>query len=240
MFGLVELLAFLGVLGLLQWLGFFTMIRLKVIDWFARNLREPKGIGGHFIRMILENSSNASLENEIVDHLNLQPDHKVLEVGFGPGVGLNAALKKLQHGSGKVYGIDISEQMVEHAKKQFKNEIERQKVEIHLGSVMELPYTDNLFDSVFHTNCYYFWPSLDQGISELKRVMKPGGLMLTGLVHDLLKIKNSQGLLKYGPNWRPEQYLEKLKEGGFINVTMETVTESSGRMYQVIFASKAL
>ena len=62
--------------------------------------------------MILENSSNASLENEIVDHLNLQPDHKVLEVGFGPGVGLNAALKKIQHGSGKVYGIDISEQMV--------------------------------------------------------------------------------------------------------------------------------
>ena len=51
MFGLVELLAFLGVLGLLQWLGFFTMIRLKVIDWFARNLREPKGIGGHFIRV---------------------------------------------------------------------------------------------------------------------------------------------------------------------------------------------
>ena len=105
---------------------------------------------------------------------------------------------------------------------------------------MEPPYTDNLFDSVFHTNCYYFWPSLDQGILELKLVLKLGGQMLTGLVHDLLKIKNSQGLLKYGPNWRPEQYMEKLKEGGLINVTMETVTKSSDRMYQVIFSSKAL
>ena len=52
------------------------------------------------------------MENEIVKHLNIQPDHKVLEVGFGPGAGLNAALKNLKHCSGKVYGIDISELIV--------------------------------------------------------------------------------------------------------------------------------
>ena len=61
---------------------------------------------------IILGKGNASLENEIVKHLNIQPDHKVLELGFGPGVGLSAALKKVEHSSGKVYGIDISEQIV--------------------------------------------------------------------------------------------------------------------------------
>ena len=52
------------------------------------------------------------MENAVVKHLDVQPYHKVLEVGFGPGAGLSAALKKVEHGNGKVYGIDISEQMV--------------------------------------------------------------------------------------------------------------------------------
>ena len=55
---------------------------------------------------------NAYLENEVVEHLNIQPNHKVLEVGFGTGVGIRAALKKVENGHGRVYGVDISEQMV--------------------------------------------------------------------------------------------------------------------------------
>ena len=70
--------------------------------------------------------------------------------------------------------------------------------------------------------------------------MKPGGFMVTGLVHDKLKETCNKGYMKYGPHWRPEPYVEKLTEGGFINVTMETVTRPSGRSYQVILASKAL
>ena len=75
---------------------------------------------------------------------------------------------------------------VESAQRRFKEAIKRGKLEIRWGSAMELPYEDDLFNSVFHTNCYYFWPSLEQGISEMKRVLKPGGIMLTGLFYDAL------------------------------------------------------
>ena len=63
------------------------------------------------LQVILE-KRNTGLEREIVKHLNIQRDDKVIEVGFGPGAGLNAALKNLEHCSGKVYGIDISELIV--------------------------------------------------------------------------------------------------------------------------------
>ena len=57
---------------------------------------------------------NAVLESKAVENLDIQPGDNVLEVGFGSGNGLTKALKKLEQGSGKVYGIDISEQVVSH------------------------------------------------------------------------------------------------------------------------------
>jgi len=50
--------------------------------------------------------------SKAVENLDIQPDDNVLEVGFGSGGGLTNALKKVEQGSGKVYGIDISEQVV--------------------------------------------------------------------------------------------------------------------------------
>ena len=103
---------------------------------------------------------------------------------------------------------------------------------------MELPYDDNFFDRVFHVNCYYFWPDLDQGISELRRVMKTEGLMVTTLVEDSLNMCADKGLLKYGPHWSPEVYIAKLSQAGFTNVSMETKKTKSGFAFQVIHASK--
>ena len=50
----------------------------------------------------------------------------MLEVGFGPGIGLQEACKRIQ--SGSVYGIDISEKMIEDASKRLATEISAGKV----------------------------------------------------------------------------------------------------------------
>ena len=104
---------------------------------------------------------------------------------------------------------------------------------------MELPYSDNFFDRVFHVNCYYFWPDLDQGISELRRVMKTDGLMVSTLVRDGLNYASQKGFFKYAPHWSPEVYIAKLAGGGFRNVSIETQKTKSGFAFQVIYASKS-
>lgn len=104
---------------------------------------------------------------------------------------------------------------------------------------MELPYSDNFFERVFHVNCYYFWPDLDQGISELGRVMKTDGLMVSTFVRDKLDDFSKNGLFKYAPHWSPEVYIAKLSEGGFSNVSIETKKTKSGFAFQVIYASKS-
>ena len=50
----------------------------------------------------------------------------MLEVGFGPGIGLQEACKHIQ--SGSVYGIDISEKMIEDASKRLAIQISAGKV----------------------------------------------------------------------------------------------------------------
>lgn len=51
--------------------------------------------------------------SKAVENLDIQPDDNVLEVGFGSGGGLQtSALKKVEQDNGKVYDIDISEQVV--------------------------------------------------------------------------------------------------------------------------------
>ena len=104
---------------------------------------------------------------------------------------------------------------------------------------MELPYSDNFFDRVFHVNCYYFWPDLDQGISELRRVMNRDGLMVSTLLRDKLNHVAEKGFFRYAPHWSPEAYIAKLSEGGFSNVSIETQKTKSGFAFQVIYASKS-
>lgn len=48
------------------------------------------------------------------------------------------------------------------------------KVTLHHCDVAAMPLADSTVDKVFHCNCYYFWPDLRKGASEIHRVMKPG------------------------------------------------------------------
>ncbi|EDO35399.1 predicted protein [Nematostella vectensis] len=117
---------------------------------------------------------NEILEHQAVETLGIQPNHRILEVGFGPGVGLAAALRRVKEGSGKVYGVDISSIVLSLTNQAFATEIKSGKLEIVQADVINLPYGKNFFDGIFHTNCYYFWPDIPLAIRELNRVLKPG------------------------------------------------------------------
>ncbi|CAN0424912.1 unnamed protein product [Lampetra fluviatilis] len=92
-------------------------------------------------------------------------------------------------------------------------------------------------DRVFHCNCYYFWPNLEEACAELFRVIKPGGLMVTTLNLASVKRTASYGALKYACGWEPEPYLEALSHTGFVDVRMEDRQHGS-KPFQAIFATK--
>lgn len=105
----------------------------------------------------------------------ISADDTVLELGHGPGLGLEAAAKLLSGSRGRVLGIDYSEYMHQVASEKLQDLIASGKVTLHHCDVASMPIAESSVDKMFHCNCYYFWPDLKKGTAEIHRVMKPGG-----------------------------------------------------------------
>jgi ubiquinone/menaquinone biosynthesis C-methylase UbiE len=114
----------------------------------------------------------------VIDLLGIQPNDSVLEVGFGPGVGIEL-LARLVSG-GYVAGIDPSEEMIEQAKARNVKAIESGRVDLRYGSAESLPFEGNTFTKALAINSMQVWPDAVAGLREMQRVMKPGGRIALG------------------------------------------------------------
>ena len=108
-----------------------------------------------------------------IDLLGVNPSDRVLEVGFGPGVGIQLLAKSAS--SGRVAGVDCSTEMVEQATARNAKAIEAGRVELREGSVERLPFEDEIFNRALVVNSMQVWPDVVGGLREIRRVMKPGG-----------------------------------------------------------------
>ncbi|XP_030211732.1 uncharacterized protein zgc:194242 isoform X2 [Gadus morhua] len=178
---------------------------------------------------------NRVLEEKAVRLCGIQPGDTVLEVGHGPGLGLQSAAGLLTQPSGSLIGVDYSKYMHQMASDLLKDLLASGKVTLHHCDVAAMPLADSIVDKVFHCNCYYFWPDLRKGSAELHRVMKPGGLMVATLNLQRIAALASRGAMP-GENWRPEAYMEALKDSGFVDVRIEDV-QHSNRKFQAIYAT---
>ena len=112
---------------------------------------------------------------------------KVLEVSVGPGY----LLTKYPETS-KVYGIDYNATMVHRAKvKELKAGRQAKLIE---GNVEAMPYPDNFFDTIVNTMAYSGYPDGDKAMSEMLRVLKPGGQILL-IDYDYPSDKDVRGYL---------------------------------------------
>jgi ubiquinone/menaquinone biosynthesis C-methylase UbiE len=73
--------------------------------------------------------------------LDLQPDDKYLEIGFGSGL----FIKKHASHVSRIAGLDYSEDMVKLASSINKDLIKSGKAEFKQGNVSNLPWDDNEF-----------------------------------------------------------------------------------------------
>lgn len=95
---------------------------------------------------------------------------RVLDVGTGPGrvpLAIAAATSGL-----RVEGIDLSEEMIEHAR---HLAADTAGVSFQVADVADLPYPDDSFDLIVSTLSQHHWADRDRAVSELLRVVKPGG-----------------------------------------------------------------
>ena len=107
----------------------------------------------------------------------LQPGESVLDVGCGTGT-LAIAAKRCVGSTGSVYGIDASPAMIARATSKAKKK--GVEVAFELGLAESLVFPDGRFDVVLSTVMLHHLPRKprEQGVREMKRVLKPGGRLL--------------------------------------------------------------
>lgn len=108
----------------------------------------------------------------IADVLSMQPNESILEVGFGPGVGIECLVKV---SAVRVSGVDSSDEMVAQARARNAKAVADGRVDLRLGSVERLPFDDGRFDAALAINSMQVWPDAVGGLREVKRVLKHGG-----------------------------------------------------------------
>jgi ubiquinone/menaquinone biosynthesis C-methylase UbiE len=122
------------------------------------------------------NSRHSKVTDWGLSHVTIEANFYLLDVGCGGGRTLDKLATVATQG--KVFGIDYSPESVAVAKKTNQHWIPMGRVEIKEGSVSELPFADNTFDLVTAVETHFWWPDLPRGMSEIFRVLKPGGKLL--------------------------------------------------------------
>lgn len=108
---------------------------------------------------------------EIIEGVKLPKKSRVLDVGCGTGH-LTSLIKDL-HPHSEVCGTDVSRTAIALGKKKYP------QVELHVSdSEKELPFADNSFDLIVSGEHIAHIYNTDLYISELKRVLKPRGVLI--------------------------------------------------------------
>ena len=153
----------------------------------------------HFVRQIEWRN--------MLEWLDPRENERILDVACGGGT---LSLKIAEKGC-KVYGIDISEDAINHAKR--SSERERIPCEFEVGDAEDLPYPNEYFDKVVCSSSLEHFKNDVEALKEMYRGLKPNGSVVLTTdsfsypISDELKGRHRQ--IHYVVNYYTEETLKK-------------------------------
>lgn len=110
--------------------------------------------------------------------LPLESNARILDAGCGTGLLTTTLLRTLKRPA-NIVAVDLSAASLTAAEKATTRAERRAKHQVHFtqANMLTLPFADDSFDFIATCGALEYVP-LDAGISELKRVLAPGGYLL--------------------------------------------------------------
>ena len=140
---------------------------------------------------------------------------EVLEIATGPGL----LAKHIAPAAKSVLATDYSDGMIAEARKGGCPE----NLRFEAADAMALPYDDSSFDVVLIANALHIVPDPAKVLSEIDRVLRPGGLLIAPnfVEHNgTLVSRVWSGILRlagvrFEHQWSAQEYLDFLKKNGW-------------------------
>lgn len=143
-------------------------------SYIARQFSKPSGLGGKIVSAVM-NRQNRPMYEETERLLYLSASDNVLDIGCGNGYVLNLLASRY---SCVFNGIDISESMLKDASRRNQRYLKDGKMCFSCQNAKSMSFANASFDKAYTINTVYFWDNLESVMTEIYRVMKPGGLFI--------------------------------------------------------------
>ncbi|MBI5284392.1 MAG: methyltransferase domain-containing protein [Chloroflexi bacterium] len=179
--------------------------------------QDPTGIAGRIAGRLMA-VTNGGMNRFALEMLHPGRADAVLEIGYGPGTMI--ALLARNAPAGFVAGVDPSATMLAQARARNRAAVREGRVELKLGSVSAIPYGDARFDAAVSVNTIYFWPDGPIDVREVRRVLKPGGMLV--LTFRVQQTEDGHARLRMVSGPLPVSEVERwLRDAGFHDIRRE-------------------
>lgn len=113
--------------------------------------------------------------NKVVDLVSQTNPERILDIATGTG---DLAISLAKSNAQEIIGLDISDGMLEVGREKIKQKKLNNLIEMVIGDSEDLPFEDNSFDAITVAFGVRNFETLDKGLAEILRVLKPNGIFV--------------------------------------------------------------
>ncbi|WP_010181266.1 bifunctional demethylmenaquinone methyltransferase/2-methoxy-6-polyprenyl-1,4-benzoquinol methylase UbiE [Aquimarina agarilytica] len=134
-------------------------------------------ISGHYdgLNRVISFGIDIKWRNKVVALVKETKPQRILDVATGTG---DLAINLVRTGASEIIGLDISSGMLEVGKEKISQKKLDSTITMVLGDGEKIEYPDNYFDAITVSFGVRNFEHLEQGLSEIFRVLKPGGIFV--------------------------------------------------------------
>lgn len=125
-----------------------------------------------YIMNLLHSKQYKGIIKKIHESENVE-DCSILDIGCGGGIAIYHFSKLFK--KARIFGIDISEEMVKLARNFNKKGVAEGRIDISLGNVSHIAIPDKAIRIITVFDCINFWQDYTIAFSEIKRILQADG-----------------------------------------------------------------
>ncbi|MEP1489795.1 MAG: bifunctional demethylmenaquinone methyltransferase/2-methoxy-6-polyprenyl-1,4-benzoquinol methylase UbiE [Algibacter sp.] len=131
-------------------------------------------ISGHYdgLNRVISFGIDIKWRKKVVKIVKEGNPKSILDIATGTG---DLAINLAETNATKIVGLDISSGMLNIGKEKIKSKGLESKIEMVLGDSENMPFSDNTFDAITVAFGVRNFETLENGLKEILRVLKPGG-----------------------------------------------------------------